>query len=103
MELLALLFKYLIGIFFAPAHTLQLGKILSIWQSFLQLCVLVFVGLELRANVLEGKSPLFLQRVVLLKASAHVPFILLVVLRDLRFALLEDFNLQTTLARPLLS
>ena len=54
MELLALLLKYLVGVLFAPAHTLQLGKILSIWQSFLQLCVLVFVGLELRANVLEG-------------------------------------------------
>ena len=92
MELLALLLEYLVGVLFSSAHTLQLGKILSRGQSFLQLRMLVLVGPKLRADVLEGQSPLFLQRVVLFKAGAHVSFILLIVLRYLRFAFLEHFN-----------
>jgi len=65
--------------------------------------MLVFVSLELISDAFEGDTPLLLQQVVLLETSTHMPLILLVVLGDLRFALLEDFNFEATLARPLLS
>ena len=65
MELLALFVEDLVGILLTSAHTLQLGEVLAIWQSILQLYVLVLVSLELCANVLECETPLFLQQVVL--------------------------------------
>lgn len=60
-------------------------------------------GLELNGDVLEGQSPFLLQVVVLLQTTTHMPFVLLVVLRDLRLALLEDLDLEATLAWPLLA
>ena len=103
MELLALLLKDLIGIFLAPAHALQLSQVLASWKRFLQFGMLVFVCFELSSNALQSEAPLFLKQIILLEASAHMSFILLVVFGDLRFTLLEDFNFETTLARPLLS
>lgn len=103
MELLALLLKYLISILLPPAHPLQLSQILAVWKRFFQLGVLVLVCFELGTDVLEGQTPLLLQRVVFLEAGAHMPLILLVVFADLRLALLEDLDFEPALARPLLA
>ena len=103
MELLALLFKDLVCIFFSPTHALQFCEVFTIWQCIFQLSMLVLVCLELSSNALEGQSPFFLKQIVFLKASSHMPFVLLVVLGDLRFTLLEDFNFKATLTWPLLS
>ena len=65
--------------------------------------MLVLIGLEFNANILESQSPLLLQSIVLLQASTHMPLVVLVVLGDLRLALLEDLDLETTFSGPLLS
>ena len=63
----------------------------------------VLVSLELFANVLEFKGPLFLEHVVFLETGTHMSLVLLVVLGDLRFAFLEHFDFEATLSWPLLS
>ena len=65
--------------------------------------MLVFVSFKFNANTLKGKTPFFLEHVVFLEATANVTLILLVVLCDLRLALLENLNLKATLSGPLLS
>ena len=65
--------------------------------------MLVLVDLEFCADLFQNERPFLLQIVVLFKASANMALILLVVLGDLRLTFLEDFDFETTLARPLLS
>ena len=65
--------------------------------------MLVLKGLEFNSNVLKCECPLLLQIVVFLKTSAHVSLIVLVVLGDLRLALLKHLHLEATLAWPLLA
>lgn len=62
----------------------------------------VLEGLELDADVLQRQAPLLLQVVVLLEAAADVPLVLLVVLCDLRLALLENLDFEATFPGPLL-
>ena len=45
---------------------------------------------------------MFFEHVELFELGAHVSFVLLVVSGDLRFPLLEHFDFEATLARPLL-
>ena len=102
MELLTALLENLVGVLLPTRHALKLSKVLSCRQQLLQFQMLVLKGLEFNADVLKGKSPLLLQVVVLLETGAHVSLVVLVVLRDLRLALLENFDLKATLPGPLL-
>lgn len=102
MELATLVLEGLVSIFLSTAHTLELGEVLSARQHLLKFDVPFLEYFEFSADGFQGQSPLLLQKVVLFEASSHVSFILLVVLRDLRLPLLEDFDLKTTLPRPLL-
>ena len=63
----------------------------------------VLVSLELSSNIFKGEGPLFLKKVVLLKAGADMSLILFVMLSDLRLSFLENFDFKTTFSGPLLS
>ena len=103
MELLAFLTEDLVSILLTATHALQFGKVFSRGEHFFQLHMLFLVGLELNADALKGNGPLILQVVVLFETVTYVSLVVLVVLGDLRFALLEHLNFKSTLPWPLLS
>lgn len=103
VELLALVFEYLVCIFFPTAHSLELREIFAARQHLFELRMLFFVSFELCADTFKRKCPLVLEKIVLFKAGAYVSFVLFVVLSNLRFSFLKNFDFETSLSRPLLA
>lgn len=99
----ALFVENLVSVFFAPAHTLKLGQILSSGELLLNLGMLVLELSEGAFDVLDAQLPLFIEQVVLFEAGAYLTLVLLVMRGDLTLALLEDLDFEPTLARPLQS
>ena len=103
MELLASFIKSLVCVFLTTVETLEFGEVFARGKHFLQSLMLVFESLELGAYVLKCKAPLLLEHVIFFEAGTYMALILLVMLCNLRLALLEDFNFKAALSWPLLT
>ena len=53
MELLALLFKNLISVFFATRHALKLGQVFTRWKQLFELCMLILKVFELNTEIFQ--------------------------------------------------
>lgn len=103
MELLALVGENLMRVFLLARHTLEFSKIFTGGEFIFELLVLVFVVLELGADLLHHEAPLLLEQIVFLQARPHVSLVLLIVCCDLALPLLEDLDFEAAFSGPLLS
>ena len=72
-------------------------------KLILELNELVLEILKLLRHLVQHQSPGLLKVVVLLKATSDLPFVLSIMICDLRLSLLVDLNLEASFTWPLLS
>ena len=89
------------GILLSSRGSLELRKVLSKREVALESVNHCLEAFKLFGDFVEDTPPFLLETIVLFEASSNLTLVFTIVVSNLRLSFLVDFNLESTLARPL--